>query len=53
MKNQHTSDHHIVINDTFCGWCCGAAPVFDAVAQADPGLEVLQGFGRAAQAFHE
>ncbi|WP_282096226.1 DsbA family protein [Epibacterium ulvae] len=31
----------IVIYDTFCGWCYGAAPVFDAIVDTDSKVEVL------------
>lgn len=31
----------IVIYDTYCGWCYGAAPVFDALLETDAEIEVL------------
>lgn len=31
----------IVIYDTFCGWCYGASPVFDALLETDAEIEVL------------
>ncbi|WP_299733811.1 DsbA family protein [uncultured Tateyamaria sp.] len=31
----------VVIYDTFCGWCYGAAPVFDALIDTDAEVEVL------------
>ncbi|WP_299699103.1 DsbA family protein [uncultured Tateyamaria sp.] len=31
----------IVIYDTFCGWCYGASPVFDALIETDAEVEVL------------
>ncbi len=31
----------IIIYDTYCGWCYGAAPIFDALVDADVELEVL------------
>ena len=31
----------ILIYDTFCGWCYGASPVFDALAESDAEVEVL------------
>ncbi|WP_299546658.1 DsbA family protein [uncultured Tateyamaria sp.] len=31
----------IVIYDTFCGWCYGAAPVFDALVETETDVEVL------------
>lgn len=31
----------IVIYDTYCGWCYGAAPIFDALADADIEIEAL------------
>lgn len=41
MSNTQPSDKLVVIYDTFCGWCYGAAPVFDAIAEANPDVEVL------------
>jgi len=35
------SEKFIVIYDTFCGWCYGAAPVFDALIKTDADVEVL------------
>ncbi len=31
----------VVIYDTFCGWCYGAAPVFDALVDTNADVEVL------------
>lgn len=31
----------IVIYDTYCGWCYGAVPVFDALLSSDAKVEVL------------
>ncbi len=31
----------VIIYDTFCGWCYGAAPVFDAIVDAGENVEVL------------
>ena len=33
--------HYIVIYDTYCGWCYGAAPVFEALAASGAQLTVL------------
>ncbi len=37
MSNEKT----VVIYDTFCGWCYGAAPVFDAIVDAGENVEVF------------
>ncbi len=31
----------VIVYDTFCGWCYGAAPVFDAIVGAGENVEVL------------
>ncbi len=31
----------VIVYDTFCGWCYGAAPVFDAIVDAGENVEVL------------
>ncbi len=36
-----TTEKTVIIYDTFCGWCYGAAPVFDAVVKAGDNVEVL------------
>lgn len=36
-----TKEKLIVIYDTFCGWCYGASPVFDALLETDADVEVL------------
>lgn len=35
MSSQIANEKIVVIDDTFCGWCYGAAPVFDAIADTD------------------
>jgi len=41
MGNRPYSEKTVIIYDTFCGWCYGAAPLFDAIVDADPDVEVL------------
>lgn len=36
-----TDEKLILIYDTFCGWCYGASPVFDALAKSKTEIEVL------------
>ena len=31
----------VIIYDTYCGWCYGAAPLFDALVETDSHVEVL------------
>ncbi len=31
----------VIVYDTFCGWCYGAAPVFDAIVKSGETVEVL------------
>jgi len=32
---------YIIIYDTYCGWCYGAAPIFDALVESGADVEVL------------
>lgn len=46
----------VIIYDTFCGWCYGAAPVFDAILDAGENVEVFHRHlfeGRAAPRMSE
>jgi len=36
-----TADRFIIIYDTYCGWCYGAAPMFDALVESGVEVEVL------------
>ena len=36
-----TEEKLVVIYDTFCGWCYGAAPVFDSLVEKNDNVEVL------------
>ena len=36
-----SKDRFIIIYDTYCGWCYGAAPVFDVLVESDAKIEVL------------
>lgn len=41
MSSQESHEKIVVIYDTFCGWCYGAAPVLDAIVDTESNLEVL------------
>lgn len=41
MTTQQTDEKIVVIYDTYCGWCYGAGPVFDALVDSDANVEVL------------
>ncbi len=46
----------VIIYDTFCGWCYGAAPVFDAILDVGENVEVFHRHlfqGRAAPRMSE
>ena len=43
MSKQTSEEKIVVIYDTFCGWCYGAAPVFDAIVETGTDVEVLHG----------
>lgn len=43
MSKQTTKEKIVVIYDTFCGWCYGAAPVFDALVENGTDVEALHG----------
>lgn len=36
-----TAEKFIIIYDTYCGWCYGAAPMFDALVESGAEVEVL------------
>lgn len=37
----HTNAQFIIIYDTYCGWCYGAAPLFDSLVNSGANVEVL------------
>ncbi len=41
MANETQKEKFVVIYDTYCGWCYGAAPVFDALIDTNADVEVL------------
>lgn len=41
MSSQIKNEKIVVIYDTFCGWCYGAGPVFDAIVESETNVEVL------------